>query len=64
MIEKAFQVILILLGIWELYAVYKSYQGVRKHGGKGTSAFLPLALWSGIVFGLVLIVLGLNYLFK
>ncbi|WEV51545.1 immunity protein [Lactobacillus sp. ESL0731] len=64
MIAKISQIIIVLLGVWELYAVYKTYHGAKVHGGKSTSAFLPLALWSGIVFGFALIGSGLAFLFS
>lgn len=50
MMEQLTGVVGILLGIWEIYAVYKAFKDTKQRGNKNTSTFLPLALWSGFSF--------------
>lgn len=53
MMEQLTGVVGILLGIWEIYAVYKAFKDTKQRGNKNTSTFLPLALWSGVVLAFI-----------
>ena len=61
MMEQLTGVVGILLGIWEIYAVYKAF---KQRGNKNTSTFLPLALWSGVVLALAFIGIGIALVMK
>ncbi|HJE96068.1 MAG TPA: immunity protein [Ligilactobacillus acidipiscis] len=60
--KKLSGILFILIGIWEFYAVYQSFKNVQKKGNENTSGFMPLSLWSGGVFGLIMIGIGTTLL--
>lgn len=64
MVERICGVISILIGIWQFYAVFRAFQGIKQNATKSTSGFLPIAYFSGLVFGLIMFVLGIKLLFK
>lgn len=45
MMEQLTGVVGILLGIWEIYAVYKTFKDTKQQGNKSTSTFLPFYHW-------------------
>lgn len=63
MVETIVGFILIVLGVYEFYAVINVFKYTKKHGNKNTSPFLPLGLYSGSVFGLTLVGFGLALIF-
>lgn len=64
MVEQLCGIIAIILGIWEIYSVHKTFSEVKRHGNENTSGFLPLALWSGIVVSLAFIIIGICLILK
>ena len=64
MMEQLTGVVGILLGIWEIYAVYKAFKDTKQRGNKSTPTFLPLALWSGVVLALAFIGIGIALVMK
>lgn len=64
MVEQLCGIIAIILGIWEIYSVYKAFYEVKRHGNENTSVFLPLALWSGIVMSFAFVIIGICLILK
>ena len=49
-----------ILGSYQLYRTYQMFSHEQKNGGKQTSVFLPIALFSSIIFSLALFGLGIS----
>ncbi|SCB79002.1 hypothetical protein [Weissella bombi] len=64
MFERICGVIGILIGIWQFYAVFRAFQEVKQHATKSTSSFLPIAYFSGLIFGVVMFIFGILLLFN
>ncbi|CAI3443002.1 hypothetical protein [Enterococcus cecorum] len=63
MLETIVGIMLIVLGMYEFYAVYNVVKYTKKHGDKNISPFLPFGLYSGSVFGFTLVGFGLSLIF-
>ncbi len=64
MLEIIIGLICVILGGYQAYRTYKSFNFAKEHGNQNTSPFLPLALWSGIIFSFALIVMGISFVFN
>lgn len=64
MLERLTGIVLLLLGAWEFYTIYKSFLTLKGKGGKSASNFIPLALLGSGFFGLALFVVGILLMFK
>lgn len=45
----------ILIGLFQFYNVYKSWQTLRVSMNGHTSLFMPFAIWYSVFFGLIFI---------
>jgi len=61
---KLIGIVAILLACWQFYAVRKSFLNLKNNANQGTSVFIGFALWSGLFFGIILLVVGLGALFS
>lgn len=57
---KLFGVVLVMLGLWQVYASKTYFQSLKKDGNQSTSAFSPIAIYSGFIFGLMFIMIGIK----
>ncbi|AMV63104.1 Hypothetical protein ADU72_1071 [Pediococcus damnosus] len=54
----------VLLGMWQFVAFFKTFNAYRKHAIKGTSGFAPYAFWSGLVYALIFLGMGISLIFN
>lgn len=47
------------LGCFQIIAAQRYFRQLKLHGNAETSPFAALALWSGFVFGLIFILVGI-----
>ena len=59
---KLFGAILAMLGLWQIYASKKYFQTLKKEGNQSTSAFSPLAIYSGFLSGFIFIIIGIKFI--
>ncbi|WDF82705.1 hypothetical protein PQ472_00260 [Lacticaseibacillus pabuli] len=64
MLDFFFAALLIVLGIYQIYASWRELKFLRTKAGKDTSPFMLIALWSGFLIGVALIVFGISYFFQ
>lgn len=51
------------IGLWQISAAYKSFNGYKKSGTKNTSPFMLYAIWFGAFIGIIFLLLGIRALF-
>lgn len=49
----------ILIGIIELYFSKQAFQHLKERGNRETPPFMLYGLWSSVVFGIMIILIGL-----
>ncbi len=49
-----------ILGGYQLYRTYQMFIHEQKHGNQRTSIFLPIALFSSVIFSFALFGIGLS----
>ncbi|MDO4680995.1 MAG: hypothetical protein Q4A55_07100 [Aerococcus sp.] len=54
----------ILLACYQFYAVRRNYVYVKEHGNKSTSPFIMMSLWSGLLFGIALLIVSIPLIFR
>ncbi|WP_057801458.1 hypothetical protein [Pediococcus stilesii] len=64
MVEIITGIILLIAGIFEIYAVYKTIMRLKNSENAGASPFMPLALLSAAIFGIAIIAFGLAFILK
>jgi len=62
-IMKIVSIIILAVGLFEIYATVKAFKELKIYADKNTSPFMPIALYSGISIGVVLTISGLSTLF-
>ncbi len=60
--NQIFGVILIIVSFWEFYSVCRLFINTKKHATESTSRFLPLALFSGFFFGIIMLGSGIAFI--
>lgn len=58
------EVLLLVIGAYEIYATRNSLINLKKNGTKNTSKFILLALYFSFALGIVFIIFGLAMIFK
>lgn len=53
-------ILFLVIGIWQICITILYFKNLKKSANKDTSPFAPLAMWSSIVVGVTLTVLGLT----
>ncbi|KRM86557.1 hypothetical protein [Lacticaseibacillus thailandensis] len=52
--------LVVLLGaVWQFWITRQTFRGVRDHGNAGTSPFIGFGLWYSVVFGVLLLGVGI-----
>ncbi len=63
MVEIMAGSVCLLLSFWEIHTVHSAFSKTKQSGGESTSNFLLAALWSGILFGIIMFFGGLTLIF-
>jgi Kef-type K+ transport system membrane component KefB len=50
----------ILIGLIQIYIAYRTFRKIKTSGGKDISPFMPLALYGGLAFGIILVAVGIS----
>lgn len=50
--------LLVLIGIWQLYAAYRAFKSFRKRANHLTTILTLFGLWTGLLFGVIVLILG------
>ncbi|MCT3053640.1 MULTISPECIES: hypothetical protein [Lactobacillaceae] len=53
-------ILFLVIGIWQIFVTIVYFRNLKKHANKDTSPFAPVAMWSSLVVGVTLTVLGLS----
>ncbi|KRN62360.1 hypothetical protein IV83_GL000237 [Pediococcus inopinatus] len=64
LVERLTGVVALLLAIWQFYSVYRTFRHLKQHGGKETSSFILVSLWSAAFFGLIMVFIGFMLMLK
>lgn len=59
MFEHIAAIVAIIIGLGELYYARQYFKLIKHQGNQNTSAFSLMGLWSSIVFGIVLLIIGI-----
>lgn len=59
-IDTIAAILFLVIGIWQIFITIFYYKNLKKNANKGTSQFAPLAMWSSLVIGVILTVIGLS----
>ncbi|MCP0886684.1 hypothetical protein LB941_04950 [Ligilactobacillus sp. WILCCON 0076] len=59
MIIRIIGVIFTMIGVWEFYSVRKTIETVRQTKGAATTGWMPRALWGGMSFGIIIVIVGI-----
>lgn len=54
--------LLTLVGIWQLYAAYRAFKSFRKRSNRLTTILTLFGLWTGLLFGVLVLILGMGLL--
>lgn len=63
MLERITGFIIICFAIWQIYTAYLAFKQVKQVGNKSTSPFIALGVWSGLSFGILMVVFGIALAF-
>lgn len=55
-------ILIFVLAGWQFFASYRAFHQVRTTGNASTSPFIGWGLWSGLVFGIILLGAGIRIL--
>lgn len=58
MLRLIIGILVIIIGLWQLYATYHGLQYTMKRGNAGASPFSLLAYFSSATFGVILLVIA------
>lgn len=61
MINYFIGTIFVLLGIYQIYTTEKYFRQLNVANNAMPGNFTPLALWSGLIFGVIFILAGLSF---
>ncbi|MFC6200911.1 bacteriocin immunity protein [Lactiplantibacillus nangangensis] len=64
MVEQLIGVVVLALGIWQLFAARAAFLQIKRHGTKSVSSFIALGLWSGLSFGVLMLLFGAALIFN
>jgi len=53
-------ILFLVIGIWQIFITTVYFKSLKKNANKSTSQFAPLAMWSSLVIGVTLTVLGFS----
>ncbi|WP_338231265.1 hypothetical protein [Companilactobacillus muriivasis] len=53
-------ILFFIVGIWQIFITIVYFKNLKKNANKSTSPFAPVAMWSSLVVGVTLTVLGLS----
>ncbi|AYE37355.1 hypothetical protein D1B17_01240 [Companilactobacillus zhachilii] len=53
-------ILFLVIGIWQIFITIVYVKNLKKNANKSTSPFAPIAMWSSIVVGVALTVLGIS----
>lgn len=53
-------ILFLVIGIWQIFITIVYVKNLKKNANKSTSSFAPIAMWSSIVVGVALTVLGIS----
>jgi len=53
-------ILFLIIGIWQIFITFVYFKDLKKNANKSTSPFAPLAMWSSLVIGVILTVLGIS----
>ncbi|KRN19456.1 hypothetical protein IV79_GL001509 [Pediococcus claussenii] len=46
------------IGLWQIRAAYKSFNGYKESGSKNANPFMLYAIWFGAFIGIIFLLLG------
>ncbi|OAD63419.1 hypothetical protein A7K95_09640 [Pediococcus parvulus] len=62
--ENLIGLFFILLAIWQFIAFFKAFKAFCTHAIKGTSGFAPYAFWSGLIYAIIFLGMGISLVFN
>jgi len=56
-------ILFLIIGVWQIYITIVYFKNLKKNANKNTSSFVLAAMWSSLVVGVILTVLGISAFF-
>jgi len=56
-------ILFLIIGVWQIYITIVYFKNLKKSANKDTSPFVLAAMWSSLVVGVILTVLGISAFF-
>jgi len=56
-------ILFFIVGIWQIFITIVYFKNLKKNANKNTSSFVLAAMWSSLVVGVILTVLGISAFF-
>jgi len=53
-------ILFLIIGIWQIGITFVYFKNLKKNANKNTSPFTLLAMWSSLVIGVTLAILGIS----
>ncbi|ASN61979.1 hypothetical protein [Latilactobacillus curvatus] len=55
-------ILMLIIGVFQLSMTIKTFKTLKVEANHSTSVFMPMALWSGALMGIVFLVVGIGAL--